>query len=249
MIASWRRSLSWLCALLALAALGLLVSGPLGWRMGWWHYSTAFETLLPWAGYVGIAALAAAAISLVASLAGGGRGALLMALAGLLAGAIAICMPWQAASTRGVYPRINDITTDTADPPAFAAVLAQRKSDGGNEGRYNAASAVEQKKSYADIAPVKAALGPAEAFKRASETAAAMPGWRVVASDAAAGRIEASQASRWFGFTDDVVIRVNADGAGSRIDVRSASRYGRGDFGVNAARLRAYLSALAARLK
>ncbi len=69
-------------------------------------------------------------------------------------------------------------------------------------------------------------------------------GWTVVAADAEAGRIEASDRTRWFGFTDDIVVRVTPDGAGSRIDVRSSSRIGTGDFGTNAARVRAYIAML-----
>ena len=249
MTLSWRSISTGLAAMLALAALVLLAAGPVGWRMGWWHYSTAFQTLMPWSGYVGIAAAVVSALALIAALAGGARGSLLVALAGLGAGGVATYMPWQAGTTRGVYPRINDISTDTANPPAFVAGLARRKADGGSDGKYNVEAAAEQRKAYADIAPLKSALAPVEAFRRAAEIAAAMPGWRDIAGDPAANRIEASQASRWFGFTDDVVIRVSADGSGSRIDVRSASRHGRGDFGVNAARIRAYLAALETRLK
>jgi uncharacterized protein (DUF1499 family) len=73
-----------------------------------------------------------------------------------------------------------------------------------------------------------------------------MPGWKLTASDPATGRIEASQASFLFGFVDDVVIRVTALGQGSRIDIRSVSRQGKGDLGVNAERVRAYLAALKA---
>jgi uncharacterized protein (DUF1499 family) len=75
-----------------------------------------------------------------------------------------------------------------------------------------------------------------------------MPGWTIVAADANAGRIEASEQSRWFRFIDDVVIRVVGEGAGSRIDVRSTSRQGRSDYGVNAARIRAYMGALRKRI-
>ena len=91
---------------------------------------------------------------------------------------------------------------------------------------------------------MQTALPRGEAYKRALAAATAMPGWKIGAHDAEAGRIEASQASRWFGFVDDVVIRVKADGAGSRIDIRSASRHGRGDFGVNAKRARDYVAAV-----
>jgi uncharacterized protein (DUF1499 family) len=69
-------------------------------------------------------------------------------------------------------------------------------------------------------------------------------GWTIVASDPAAGWIEASERSFWFGFTDDVVIRIAAADAGSSVDIRSVSRVGRGDFGANAARVRAYLAKL-----
>jgi hypothetical protein len=68
-------------------------------------------------------------------------------------------------------------------------------------------------------------------------------GWTIVAADKAGGRIEASQRSRWMGFTDDIVVRTPVS-SGSRIDLRSSSRYGRSDFGVNADRIRAYLTAL-----
>jgi len=65
-------------------------------------------------------------------------------------------------------------------------------------------------------------------------------GWRVVSSAPAEGRLEASDTTRWFGFTDDIVVRVTAAPNGSRIDVRSASRVGRSDLGVNARRIRAF---------
>jgi uncharacterized protein (DUF1499 family) len=69
-------------------------------------------------------------------------------------------------------------------------------------------------------------------------------GWEVVGRDADTGRIEAVDTTRWFGFKDDIAIRVTPAGAGSRIDVRSKSRVGRGDLGTNARRIRAYLQRL-----
>jgi uncharacterized protein (DUF1499 family) len=87
------------------------------------------------------------------------------------------------------------------------------------------------------------ALQPGAVFSRALDTAQRM-GWTIVAADDAAGRIEASDTSRWFGFTDDIVIRITPSDDGSRIDLRSSSRLGRSDFGVNAARIKTYLAAL-----
>lgn len=71
------------------------------------------------------------------------------------------------------------------------------------------------------------------------------PGWAVVATDAASGRIEATATTSWFSFSDDVVIRVVPAQGGSRIDVRSVSRVGKGDLGANAKRVRAFTAIVA----
>ena len=68
-----------------------------------------------------------------------------------------------------------------------------------------------------------------------------MPGWRIVTADKASGRIEATDTTRWFGFEDDVVVRLTPWGSGTRVDVRSVSRIGRSDVGTNARRIRRYL--------
>jgi uncharacterized protein (DUF1499 family) len=233
---------------LAVLALLVLAVGPLGWRLGWWHFRFAFAWLMPYAAY---GAIAAAAISLLALLFGwshlGARGITLAAV-GIVIGAAVAYMPWQYDRLRTRVPPIHDITTDTDNPPAFVAALKLRPA-GSNTVTYEGPDlAGKQRAAYPDIAPVKAKLAPAEAFKRALDAANAMPGWTVVDSDPASGRIEANETSRWFRFTDDVVIRVSPDGAGSRIDVRSVSRIGRSDFGVNAARIRAYTVALGPRV-
>src|SRR5438105_1945064 len=94
--------------------------------------------------------------------------------------------------------------------------------------------------AYPDIVSLTIGLAPDMAFNRALDAARRM-GWTIMAADEAAGRIEASDRSRWFGFTDDIAIRIAAAGSGSRIDLWSWSRLGRSDFGVNAARIRGYL--------
>jgi len=71
--------------------------------------------------------------------------------------------------------------------------------------------------------------------------AARASGWAIVAADSAAGRIEATATTAWFGFKDDVVVRVAPEGTGSRVDVRSVSRVGKSDVGANARRIREYL--------
>ena len=82
-----------------------------------------------------------------------------------------------------------------------------------------------------------------EAFARARAAAGAM-GWEIVAADPAAGRIEAVATTFWFGFKDDVSVRITPAEGASRIDIRSRSRVGRGDAGANARRIRAYLEEL-----
>ncbi len=83
-------------------------------------------------------------------------------------------------------------------------------------------------------------LSPQAAFTRAMQIAN-MLHWNVIASEPAEGRIEATDITPWFGFKDDIVIRIRAAEGGSRIDVRSLSRVGRGDAGENATRIRAFL--------
>ncbi|HJR53568.1 MAG TPA: DUF1499 domain-containing protein, partial [Gemmatimonadota bacterium] len=60
------------------------------------------------------------------------------------------------------------------------------------------------------------------------------------------GRIEATATTPWFGFKDDVVVRIRPEAGGSRVDVRSVSRVGRSDVGTNARRIEEYLEIVSA---
>jgi uncharacterized protein (DUF1499 family) len=241
----WRR-VPLLALLLAVAAVVLLLLGPIGWRLGWWNFRVAFSTLMPWAAYCGLAAMAIAILAMLfgrRSLRGWPIAAAALAL--VLGAAIAY-VPWHYNSMRGTVPSIHDITTDWQHPPQFSAVLPLRQAEDANPVDYEGAKVSDlQRKAYPDIGPFDLAVARDAAFDRALEAARQM-GWSIVAADKTAGRIEASEKSRWFGFTDDIVVRVIAEEGGSRVDVRSVSRQGRGDFGVNAARVRHYLQALKA---
>ena len=110
---------------------------------------------------------------------------------------------------------------------------------------YEGAAATEgQQRAYGDIKPKVLAMPPREAVQRVIDAARAL-GWEVAAIDATTGRVEATATTRWFGFKDDVVVRVRPEGTGSRVDVRSASRVGSSDVGANAARVREFLAKLA----
>jgi hypothetical protein len=225
----------------AVAALLLLGAGP-GARLGAWDFRTGF-ILLRWGAYLGIAAAIAAAVQLALPVLRPGRpGPLLLALGlGLLAAGV----PWYWRNRAGSVPPIHDVTTDTADPPAFAAVLPLR-ARAPNPAEYGGEDvAAAQQQAYPDLRPLILPLAPDAAFARALD-AGRGAGWEIVAADSAAGRIEATATTGWFGFKDDVVVRIRPADGGSRIDVRSVSRVGRSDVGANAARIRAYLRSLGA---
>ena len=103
--------------------------------------------------------------------------------------------------------------------------------------------AAQQRQAYPDVVPLVLESPADVAFGRALEAARGM-GWEIVAADSSAGRIEATATTAWFGFKDDVVVRVTPEDGRSRVDVRSVSRVGMSDVGTNAARIRAYLARL-----
>jgi uncharacterized protein (DUF1499 family) len=103
----------------------------------------------------------------------------------------------------------------------------------------------QQRRGYPDIAPITIPVPPDQAFEEALQ-AAQEAEWQIADADKQAGRIEAIDSTPWFGFKDDVVIRIRPDSTGSRVDVRSVSRVGQSDVGTNARRIRAYLSRFAA---
>jgi uncharacterized protein (DUF1499 family) len=232
-----------LAIVVAAIAILLLVFAGLGTRIGLWNFRFGIG-MLRWAAYFGIAG---AVLTLIALAVTRPRGAGLVALLVMLvlAGA-AFVFPWRMAQRAKHVPPIHDITTDTQDPPEFVAVLPLRARTGAeNPATYGGDSvAALQRQGYPDIRPLHLDVPPPMAYARALATLTAM-GLDTVATDSAAGRIEATATTKWFGFHDDVVVRVRPDSAGSRVDVRSESRVGRSDIGTNAARVRAFLSRLA----
>lgn len=234
--------LAWLAAAVAIAA---IPAGSLSYRLG-------FSPQIPSMFVSFRIALAAAGVSLIAGLAAllfarseRGRGRRLLLAAVPLAAALVLLAllagRWDQARAAA---RIHDVTTDMENPPAFEALLAERKATARNPAEYDPKAAPLQAAAYPDIKPVILDRPPAEAFDRALAAAQAM-GWAVAAADKARGRIEATATTTWFRFKDDVVIRVAEAGSGkSRIDVRSVSRIGGGDLGQNAERVRAYVARL-----
>ncbi|HTO53354.1 MAG TPA: DUF1499 domain-containing protein [Myxococcota bacterium] len=149
-----------------------------------------------------------------------------------------------ALATISHVPPIHDVSTDPGARLPFSPEVTAASLNQDAEGEERAQVEALQKSGYPDIAPVHLDLPPDQAFERAKAVAAHMPRWEVTHADASSGRIEAIATSRLFHFVDDVVIRVQADGSGSRVDLRSRSRAGPTDLGANAAHIRAYAAEL-----
>ena len=224
-----------------LAALLVLLAGP-GTRMGFWHFGTGIS-LMRWGAYLAVLAALLAVVALVL-VRGRRRGVLPSVLAlGLAAGTFYV--PWSFLQKARALPPIHDITTDMANPPPLAATLALREETGAtNPPAYEGETiARQQRAAYPDVQPVMLAMTPDSAYGQALRAAQAM-GWEIVAAERAEGRIEATATTGWWGFRDDVVIRVKPASGIARVDVRSVSRVGKSDVGANAARIRAYVSRL-----
>jgi len=211
----------------------LMIDGPL-YRAHMLGLGTALRIVIPAALFLGVIAVLLSVIGLVRS---GSKG---MAVAGLVLGVIAAGMPLKNINTARHSP-IHDVSTDRENPPQFVAVLPLRTAaKAANSTDYDAKTAELQKETYPDIGPLHLDVPPAQAFDRAQNAAREMK-WDIVATDPAQGRIEATATTFWFGFKDDIVVRIAADGTGSRVDVRSLSRIGKSDVGANAKRVREYL--------
>jgi uncharacterized protein (DUF1499 family) len=228
--------------LLALGSAAAAILAGFGSRAGWWHFRTGFQTLT-WAAYGGLAGAVLGLMGALASLWRGPRRGTWLALIGLVVGLLVVGIPWQMKRTAQQVPAIHDITTDTDNPPRFVAVLPLRK-DAPNSADYGGPDiAAQQRAAYPDLRPVPLPLPTRKAFTQAFEATEAM-GWDIVSMNAEEGRIEATDRTFWFGFKDDVVVRIQARGDESLVDVRSVSRVGKSDVGTNAQRIRAYLQKL-----
>ena len=139
-------------------------------------------------------------------------------------------------------PAIHDITTDTVNPPEFL-VLDSTRSGAKNSLVYAGESvATIQQKAYPYIKPIYSNLSAMNAYTKALGVAKSK-GWKIVAEDPKAFRFEATAQTSFFGFKDDVVVEVTPISNESRIDIRSVSRVGRSDQGVNAARIVEFVEA------
>lgn len=232
----------WGFAVVAAGAAAAVLAG-WGTRADLWSFKAGFPLLM---GAVGGTALGVllCLIGVIRTRSGKKLGRW-RAVLGLLVGVAVVGIPTMYSLKARNVPPIHDITTDLENPPAFS-VIAPLRRGAPNSVEYGGPEiAQQQRTAYPDVQPIVLDAPPDRAFGRALDAARDM-GWEIVDANPSQGRIEATATTFWFGFKDDVVVRVSATEAGSQIDVRSLSRVGRSDVGANAARIRTYLAELSA---
>lgn len=220
---------------LAIAALALFVVGPLLARFGIAKPLHGFLVFVLSAAFALLALLS----GLWLGLAKGQK----QALVGVVLALVPLAVLGKGILAGGKVPRINDITTDLDDPPLFVAA-PQAEDNAGKDMAYPVDFKEQVRAGYPDLGPLMLPLPPDTIFQKLELTMAAQVGWTITHKDAAAGLIEAEVTGGMFRFVDDIVVRVRPDGAGARVDARSRSRVGKGDFGANANRIKALFATI-----
>jgi uncharacterized protein (DUF1499 family) len=228
------RPSGWGVAIGGAAVMGL-IGGPLLAHLYIVPAMTGF-VLLDLGGLLGVAALIA---GIVAAVRGGGLGL------GLALGLLVTAAFLVVAVPARKFPPINDITTNTTNPPQFVKAATLSANVGRNLGYPGAAFAQQQRAGYPDLGPLTMKTPPDEAFRRAAAVARQMPAWKIIRVDPAARALEGVATSWLFRFEDDFVVEVRPQGDGSVVEMRSKSRDGKGDIGANAARIEAFFARLA----
>lgn len=234
---------AWWLALLGLAfAIGDAIAGlfsGIGYRLDLWTYRDGIGALR----YVFWVAVGAAVVSAFATFCGvSGRhwAAVTAGLVGFAIAATTAYIPWSLRRDAQSVPPIHDISTDTDNPPRYVKVAELRKKDDHPVTYAGAEIADLQRKAYPDIAPILL-RSPADKVFAVSKAVLAGMGLEVVDANPAEGRIEATETTLLFGFEDDLVVRIAPQPDGmTRVDVRSKSRVGRSDLGINANRIRIF---------
>lgn len=224
----------------------------LGSRFGLWDWTFGFGTLTRKVGpNLLFLTLAIGVLCLLLAWITKPRKGLLIAVLAIILPIAGLGYAKSVGAKAQSLPFIHDISTDTQNVPTFsrAVIEARSKTTGVNDLNYSekmdpiskTLASVAQVKAYADIRPLIRQETPDVLYTKALETARTM-GWKIVKSDSVTGKIEATDTTFWFGFKDDVVIRITAgEGGGAVLDIRSVSRVGQSDIGKNAARIRAFL--------
>ncbi len=235
-----RYSLLWLLA--ALAVVFAAVMAGIGTRFGFWHFRTGFA-ILKWAAYGGVGIALLSVLKVLAAARRRDFGAIFLPAFALMVCIFLVGVLWNWQRLARQVPPIHDITTDTIRPPQFLAIVPLRKEAPNSVVYGGEPVAAKQRSAYDKINTAILDLPPDQVFNDALAVAKEM-GWEIVAAVPQEGRIEATDTTFWFGFKDDIVIRITPADYRSLVDIRSVSRVGRSDAGTNARRIYNYLSKL-----
>ena len=232
---------TWALLVSAVVLLIILVTGPLGYKFSLVPLLPSLISLLIAVAGGALVFLIGLVYLVIAMRSDLGRNRNLV-IVSMILGMIPILVMGPQMAAAGDVPPIHDITTDTANPPKFLAIVSFRK-NAPNGFEYGVSEAWPPEKlgattmeAYPGLKPIESDLSVADAVDRTEATLQAM-GLEIVAVDKELGLVEATATTFWFGFKDDMVVRIVGDGEGSRLDLRSMSRVGQSDMGVNAARI------------
>ena len=222
------------------AVISLLISilAGIGTRFDWWFFRTGLMTLAI-SAYVGIAGIIVSLIGLIGLLFVKVKKGVVYGVLGLVLSLLVAGGPWGMMKIAKTVPPIHDITTDTANPPQFVAIMPLRAKAVNSVDYDMAKTAPLQEKAYPDIKPLILNTMPDQTYNQALKTVEKLK-WNIIATNMNEGRIEAVDTTFWMGFKDDIVIRIVTNDNGSKLDIRSESRVGIGDFGKNARRIRKF---------
>lgn len=234
---------AWLAFFDSLLAVALVLAGMVGAH---WRYLTPFGgfQLFVLGFFLGIIALLFGIIGIFATRNPIRAPARPRAVVGAILGLFVVApVLWQIA-TSSKYPPINDITTDADNPPEFIHAVELAPNHGRDMKYDKAKFADKQQKGYGEVAPLKMPEPPDDAFKTVAKKASEMPSWKITSSDPQSRTIEGVCTSGLFHFQDDFVIQVRPDpaGSGSLLEMRSKSRDGVGDLGVNYKRIKHFFA-------
>lgn len=225
----------------AVILLIILVTGPLGYKFSMVPLQPSLVSLLIAVAGGALVFLIGLVYLVIAMRSDLGRNRNLV-IVSMILGLIPVGIIGPQMAAAGDVPPIHDITTDTANPPGFVAIVPLRE-NAPNGYEYGVTEAWPAEKlgattmeAYPDLKPIESDLSVADAVDRTEDALRAM-GLDIVAVDKDAGLVEATATTFWFGFKDDMVVRIVGNGQGSRIDLRSMSRVGQSDVGANAARI------------
>lgn len=175
-----------------------------------------------------------------------------IALTALLISLMIFAVPFYHLPNLIKLPAINDITTDLLSPPKFKKVALLRDTEANSINYPGSLFISAQVKAYPDISTLMLERSNRDSYTLVHGVIQDL-GWKIVSEQQPdktlnTGYIEAVDRSRLLGFSDDIVVRIKGGADFARIDMRSASRYGRHDLGSNANRIREMFGVIKTRI-